>query len=422
MALNIIPPFKLANTTDIIPRSTGITHIYGNTGGFSLSVGGTSAATAQLDIICASASTIGHLVQLAASQSADALQVLNSGAIKRSSIDNNGMLNFWASQTESLTSILTGVTLGGTITLGSSANLGLNIFNSAITFSNGASFGVMPYMCTFNPTVTFASSNNNLANGQIFFSNPTYVSSNSSNNIFLGSLGSHHDRPIFSVASSGTWDSSSAYSGYRSAFTINTGVTWGTRSGYVVVDGSGSGTLTTQIGVDILSLTKGSTNIALRTGASGEIQLGNLITKYNNIATVSNGVPSELATADLTAQTAAKSATTLYTPTATGLYRVSAYLQVTTAASTSSVLGGTTGVVITYNDGDGNVAQSVTMLMNTNTGTSGISSAGNTTTTNLNGRCTIYARTGVAIKYAIDYTSVGVTAMQYAAHLKLEAL
>lgn len=145
-------------------------------------------------------------------------------------------------------------------------------------------------------------------------------------------------------------------------------------------------------------------------------------TTYNAIATVSNGIPAEYATVDLTAQSAAKTATTIYTPAATGMFRVTVYLQITTAASTSSVLGGTTGVVLTYNDGDGNVAQSDTVALMTTAGAIGLNSSTNTTATNLNGSTIIYARTGVAIQYAIDYTSVGVTPMQYAAHLKVEAL
>lgn len=146
------------------------------------------------------------------------------------------------------------------------------------------------------------------------------------------------------------------------------------------------------------------------------------ITTYNNIATVSNGVPSELGTADLTSQTAAKTATTLYTPAATGMFRVTCYLQVTTAATTSSILGGATGVVITFNDGDGNVAQSNTMALMTASGAIATTAAGNTTATNLTGSMIIYARTGVAVQYAIGYTSVGATPMAFSAHLKIEAL
>lgn len=147
-----------------------------------------------------------------------------------------------------------------------------------------------------------------------------------------------------------------------------------------------------------------------------------LVTKYNNITTVSGGHPAEYATVDLTTQAAAIGDTTIYTPTATGMFRISIYLQVTRAASTSSVLGGATGVVIKFNDGDGNVAQVNTAALATTAGAVAVTSATNTTATNLEGTMVIYARTGVAISYAIGYTSVGVTTMQFAAHLKVEAL
>lgn len=186
-------------------------------------------------------------------------------------------------------------------------------------------------------------------------------------------------------------------------------------------------TYTTVVGLDIANQTPSagthSTVYAIRTAGTADlISFASKFTTYNNITTVGNGVPSEVGTQDLTGQTAAKTATTLYTPTATGMYRISIYLQITTAASTSSVLGGGTGVVITYNDGDGNVAQSNTVAMDSPTGTVVTTSATNTTATNLIGEIVVYAKTGVAIQYAIGYTSVGVTAMQYAAHLICEAM
>ena len=153
------------------------------------------------------------------------------------------------------------------------------------------------------------------------------------------------------------------------------------------------------------------------------VDLVNKITKYNNITTVSNGVPSELATADLTGQTAAKAATTLYTPTASGMFRISIVLQVTTAGTTS-VLGGGTGVTITYTEPDGSVAQTIKPLLVDQAGAVVVpaaGNAGNTTATQSQGSCIINAKTGVAIQYAIGYTSTG-TAMQYAAHLKVEAM
>lgn len=124
---------------------------------------------------------------------------------------------------------------------------------------------------------------------------------------------------------------------------------------------------------------------------------------------------------DLTAQTAAITATTVCTPATTGMYRIPIYLQVTTPGSVSSILGGASGVVLTYNDGDGNVAQTDTVGLTAPNGTVVTTLNTNTTTTNLSGALEVYAQAGVSIQFAIGYTSVG-TAMQYSAHLRCEAI
>lgn len=166
-----------------------------------------------------------------------------------------------------------------------------------------------------------------------------------------------------------------------------------------------------------------STGAVLAAGAIGAANgtYGSTISKYNNISTLGNGVPAIYGQADLTAQTAAKAATTLNTPTNSGLMRVVVYLKVTTAAGTSSTLGGATGVKITYTDATDSVAQSVTVVGQTEAGVAGINNAGNATTSVFTGSVIINAKSAVAVQYAIDYTSSG-TAMAYEAHLKLEAL
>lgn len=138
---------------------------------------------------------------------------------------------------------------------------------------------------------------------------------------------------------------------------------------------------------------------------------------YNNIVTVSNGIPSEYATVDLTSQTAPIIATTLYTPITSGMFRISAYLKITTTG-TSPVLGPLT---ITYTDGTDSVAQSVVMAMQTQAGANTTSNAGNTATSVLTGILVIWAKVGVAIQYAVALTGT-IGATQYEVHLKLEAL
>lgn len=121
---------------------------------------------------------------------------------------------------------------------------------------------------------------------------------------------------------------------------------------------------------------------------------------------------------DLTAQSAAISATTLYAVpvSGAGIYRVSFYAKITTAASVSSVLGGTNGFQITYTDPTDStnptvtVADQLTNALNAN----------NTITADC-GSCVISAKASTNIQYAYDYTSAG-TAMVYKLSIKLEFL
>lgn len=158
----------------------------------------------------------------------------------------------------------------------------------------------------------------------------------------------------------------------------------------------------------------GSTNVLWQTDGSGNIS------GYVPIS------PTEIISIDLTAQAAAVSATNLYLPTATAMYRISGYLKVTTAASVSSILGGTTGVVITYTDGTDSVMQSVTMSAFSQAGNTLTISSGNTgnttTTVTVLGSTTVYAKTAAQMQYAIGYSSTGSPVMAYEAHLRLESL
>jgi hypothetical protein len=150
---------------------------------------------------------------------------------------------------------------------------------------------------------------------------------------------------------------------------------------------------------------------------SATIDVLGTFSKYNSIATVANGVPAECGLADLTGQTAAKAATTLYAVPAAGagIYRISWVAKVTTAATTSSVLGGTNGFQVTYTDADDSVV--VTPLAVPN----GVAT-GNTTATQLSGVVIVNAKASTNVQYQFDYTSVGVTPMAYSLHVRLEAM
>lgn len=150
-------------------------------------------------------------------------------------------------------------------------------------------------------------------------------------------------------------------------------------------------------------------------------QLGALISQYNGISTVSNGVPSEYATIDLTGQNAAIGTTTLYAVPASGAgqYRFSWNAKVLTPAGSSSTLGALT---VVYTDPDG-VVQTIVAGALSKTGTLETTDAGNVNTTVLLGiPLTLNCKASTNITYAFAYASNAANAMLYNIHLKLEAL
>lgn len=143
----------------------------------------------------------------------------------------------------------------------------------------------------------------------------------------------------------------------------------------------------------------GSTNVVWQSDVSGNVS-------------ASLPVPSNLAASriDLTAQTANIGATNLVASPTAGVYRVSVYIAVTTAGGSSSVLP---SVTITWNDQQSAQLESL-VITPTN--------AGNALTTYQQATGVISANTS-AIQYATNsYASAGVPQMQYALHIRVEAL
>lgn len=155
------------------------------------------------------------------------------------------------------------------------------------------------------------------------------------------------------------------------------------------------------------------------TCAMATATLSSAITNYNGIATVSGGVPSEVATVDLTSQTAAVGTTTLYAVTVAGQFRLHWNAKVTTVAGTSSTLGALT---IVYTDPDG-VAVTITATAFAPSGATGTTNAGNATNSALYGiPILINAKAATNITYAMAYASNAANVMNYNLHIKLEAL
>jgi Pectate lyase superfamily protein len=161
----------------------------------------------------------------------------------------------------------------------------------------------------------------------------------------------------------------------------------------------------------------------VRLNKTGTINYRNNANSADNVLSVnssdrlqfnSNQIPDEVATLSLTAQAAALSGHSLFTPSVSGLYRISFVSKVTQAATNSSTLGGSTGFTVTYTDAvDSTASVVVAAPGGTNTGNALTSAASSSVIVNA-------AASAVTISYG--YTSSGATAMQYDIQAVVEAL
>ena len=161
--------------------------------------------------------------------------------------------------------------------------------------------------------------------------------------------------------------------------------------------------------------------LSLQAGATGgtvELDVSNTgtVTTYNSTSTVRNGMAAEYASSDLTAQSAAITATTLLSAPQTGMYKVSWSATITTASDISSVLGGTSGFQVIYTSPTDSVVK-------TTVPGNSVTSSANTTGTAVGGVEVIYAKTGTNVQFSYGYTdSHTSTAMVYELHVTVEAM
>jgi hypothetical protein len=171
---------------------------------------------------------------------------------------------------------------------------------------------------------------------------------------------------------------------------------------------------------DLSNGTTGSGAIVLSNSPTlgGSVIFTGKITSYNNLTTVSNGIPELVATIDLVNQAAAITPTTLYAVTAgrPGMYRISWVATVTQAATSSSTLG---DFQILYTDFDTSVVKTMP-----GTPVAGVTnnSTNSTSTGTISGCFVAYVAASTTIQYQMGYASSGVTPMQYNLHIKAELL
>ena len=81
----------------------------------------------------------------------------------------------------------------------------------------------------------------------------------------------------------------------------------------------------------------GGTNTAINYSSTSGITIGKAVQSYNGNTTVGNGLSSVVGSVNLTAQTGSISNTTIFTPSAAGMYKASVYMVTTTAGSAGTV-------------------------------------------------------------------------------------
>lgn len=189
---------------------------------------------------------------------------------------------------------------------------------------------------------------------------------------------------------------------------------------YTINQTGGANGAVTGLLVNAVETAVGGTHLLLdlqagTTGGTSQFAINNtgVVTKYAAATLVSQGMPSEIVTVDLTAQAAAIAATTLISAPATGMYRISWSATITTAGTTS-VLGGTNGFQVVYTSPTDSVVKTTVPGLS-------VTSAANTTATAVGGSIIVYAKSATNIQYSYDYTSTG-TAMNYELHIKVERL
>jgi hypothetical protein len=162
----------------------------------------------------------------------------------------------------------------------------------------------------------------------------------------------------------------------------------------------------------------GSTAFAIPNAGSGGCAIG-AISFLGGQSVINLGVPGEIVgtTGSHNAAIVGTSLLASVPCTAATTYRLDFYAIITTAATTSSILGGTTGLTVSYTDATTGAANTCQMPLFL--GSTGVMvTTGNGVTTNaignfVQGSCVFSAKNATAITYSYGYTSVGGTAMVY---------
>lgn len=311
------------------------------------------------------------------------------------------------------------------------------LFSAEAVISSATANGILGTQFIFHNESSFQATNVDLSASAvaaaIFNDNGRLIAVGASGKL-TGSLRSLISAPTFSADTAGgvltVTDRRGAW--FKAPSVTATGTVTITDNTLIEIDAqlntSGNRTVTRNTGIkSALAIgTGGTTTKFINHTGTAPSSFGGLFDTYNGIATVGIGIPSQVATVDLTAQGAAIGAATLYAVPAAGagMYCIS-WVATVTRAGTTSTLGGTAGFQCTYTDNDDSVVKTTPAAGVPTVATNQAYSQtnqGNSTATQISGVVIVNAKASTNITYQIGYASTGGTSMQYNLHVRCEWL
>lgn len=225
---------------------------------------GTNSPGAHLEIMSLAAANIGLIVQGAASQSGDFYQIQDSSGnnLIRTSMGGQYATTFYFASNQTITGNIVGFDSQTTITSSSAVIAYFRGLNT-IVYTNSPGFGFGPIFFSFQATIKATTNGLTMTQPVGFSYTPSLIADGIAWTSFENSaIASFVDSPTFSIANSGSFVTYT-HNGLKSSLTISSG-TIDQRNSISIVNATGAGAVTTQVGIKIADLTKGTTNISLQ--------------------------------------------------------------------------------------------------------------------------------------------------------------
>lgn len=218
---------------------------------------GTNSPASTIEAMCGSATEIGLIIQGAASQSADLSQWMDSAGNSRLEVESDFTMRYAAtnetiSATKGFFKSVSVITCDNIL-----SNPSFFSSNNTFNYTTSPAFAIPPFFFNFQSTIS--------AQGNISISQPVgfyYLATINAGNGFTwtgaDNNASFFDAPTLNVTGTGSF-STLTINSFRSQLTVSSGIA-SKRRGIYILNATGAGTLTDQVGIQIDDLVKGGTS------------------------------------------------------------------------------------------------------------------------------------------------------------------